>query len=338
MQAFNPILAFTSVVHINSGTLRTGHLRLSSRRPSLAQRHIRTPRLTLQPPSTSRTKSSPSQTPNNPRPLPKSSQTALNASFATLASAVGFPLALAVLSSLHADTTLAQQLSHYASHFQIVLYTILFATLHSGLASLRPRITPFLGERLYRVIFALASLPSAVFLISIFIAHRYDGMQLWRIQGLPFVHETVFVLTFISFLFLYPATFNLPQVAAISKPQLTLFTEGVIRITRHPQLTGQVLWCLSHTAWVGTSYTVTASLSLIAHHLFAVWNGDRRLRDRYGEMWFEYEKATSVLPFGKGWQVRWDEFGWGYLGVVAFIVGAYMAHPAVLRAVGDLNI
>jgi len=95
----------------------------------------------------------------------------------------------------------------------------------------------------------------------------------------PGVHSLVWVLNFLSFLLLYPSTFNLLEIAAVQEPKLHLWTTGVIRITRHPQTIGQVMWCAGHTLWMGTGVVATASAVLIAHHAFSVWNGDRRLRE-----------------------------------------------------------
>lgn len=230
-----------------------------------------------------------------------------------------------------------------ASHYTMLELVYGFALAHSGLATLRPAAVRVIGERLYRVIFALVALPGAGLTISYFIAHRYDGAQLWTLQGVPGLHEAVYVATFVSFLLLYPATFNLAEVAAIKRPGFRIYEKGVMRITRHPQLWGQVLWCVSHSAWMGTSLTLTASLGLVAHHLFAVWNGDRRLRNRYGEEWEAYASRTSVLPFraivdGRQ-EIVWSELAVkAYIGVIVFILGAYAAHPLMLRGVASLSL
>ena len=42
---------------------------------------------------------------------------------------------------------------------------------------------------------------------------------------------------------------------------------------------------------------VVTCAGLIAHHLFAVWHGDRRLRARFGEAFEQLKARTSVLPF-----------------------------------------
>jgi len=74
-----------------------------------------------------------------------------------------------------------------------------------------------IGARAFRVIFAAISLPLATLALVHFINHRYDGLPLWNLRGQPFVHETVWIFNFISFLFLYPSTFNLLEVCADTK-------------------------------------------------------------------------------------------------------------------------
>lgn len=224
-----------------------------------------------------------------------------------------------------------------ASHFIMFGLLIGFAIAHSGLAALRPWGEKQIGPRLYRIFFALVSLPLAVVLIVYFISHRYDGAQLWNLQGVPGVEATVWILSAISFLFLYPATFNLLEIAAIQKPQVHLYETGIIRITRHPQMVGQVIWCIAHTLWLGTSFMLVTSLGLILHHLFGVWHGDRRLMARYGKSFETLKFRTSIIPFLailQGHQtLELKEFlRPAYLGVVAFVLVFWWVHPLLIRA------
>ena len=223
------------------------------------------------------------------------------------------------------------------SHFIMLGLLVSFAIAHSGLAALRPWGEQRIGPRLYRVLFALVSLPLAVVLVIYFFNHRYDGVQLWQVQGLPGIQTTVWVLSAISFFFLYPATFNLLEIAAIEKPQVHLFETGIIRITRHPQMVGQVIWCIAHTLWLGTSFTLLTSIGLVAHHLFAVWHGDRRLRARYGEAFEAVRSRTSVIPFlaisqGRQTISLQEFFRPAYLGVTGFVLLLWWAHPVLIRA------
>ena len=137
----------------------------------------------------------------------------------------------------------------------VILFLILiFAVIHSGGAALRIRGESIMGARLWRLCFVFFSLPSATILISYFLAHRYDGIRLWNFQGNNFVFVIVWFLTAISFLFLYPATYNLLEIPSVLKPKVRIYGTGIMRITRHPQAFGQIIWCFAHTLWT-VSYT-----------------------------------------------------------------------------------
>ncbi|WOL02509.1 15-cis-zeta-carotene isomerase [Canna indica] len=217
----------------------------------------------------------------------------------------------------------------------LLMLILIFALVHSGLASLRDAGEKLIGERAYRVLFAGVSLPLVVSTVVYFINHRYDGTQLWQLQNVFGIHELVWFSSFISFFFLYPSTFNLLEVAAVDKPKLHMWETGIMRITRHPQMVGQVIWCLAHTLWIGNTVAVAASIGLIAHHLFGVWNGDRRLALRYGQAFEVLKSRTSVVPFAAVLDGRqklpkdyYKEFvRLPYLTITALTLGAYFAHP-----------
>lgn len=229
------------------------------------------------------------------------------------------------------------------SHFVMLGLQLCFAIAHSGGAALRPWAEKHIGSRLYRILFALVSLPLAVILIIYFFNHRYDGLQLWQMQNVPFVQAVTWVLSAISFLFLYPATFNLLEVAAIQKPQVHLYETGIIRITRHPQMVGQIMWCIAHTLWLGTTFTLVTSIGLVLHHLFGVWHGDRRLSYRYGEAFVQVKQRTSIIPFlaildGRQ-SIKWSEFlRPAYLGVAVFVLLLWWSHPLLLYATAKIEL
>jgi len=222
------------------------------------------------------------------------------------------------------------------SHGIMMLLLLGFAIAHSGLAALRPSGETLIGARAYRLLFAVVSLPLAGILISYFIAHRYDGARLWNLQGVPGIIPLVWGLSALSFIFLYPATFNLLEIAAVQKPQVHLYETGIIRITRHPQMVGQVIWCIAHTLWLGTSFALITSLGLIGHHLFAVWHGDRRWQARHGAAFEAMRARTTVIPFRAvldGRQtLKWQEFiRPAYGGVLVFVLGLWWFHPTLIQ-------
>jgi len=172
-----------------------------------------------------------------------------------------------------------------------------FAVLHSGGAALRSWGEERIGARAWRLLFAAISIPSAVVVVGFFISHRYEGVRLWNLQGTPGLIPVVWLGTAISFFFLYPATYNLLEIPALLKPEQRLYSTGIIRISRHPQAVGQVIWCATHLLWIGSSFTLVTCFGLIAHHLFAIWHGDRRLGRRFGPAFESWRASTSVLPF-----------------------------------------
>jgi len=232
--------------------------------------------------------------------------------------------------------------ANYNSHFVMMGLILTFAIAHSGLASLRMAAEAKIGARLYRVIFALVSIPLAVVLLIYFFNHRYDGVQLWNVQGVSGINEFVLVLSAISFLFLYPATFNLTEVAAIKKPEVHLFETGITRICRHPQMIGQCLWGIAHALWLGTSFTVATAIALVIYHLFAVWHGDRRLFKRYGDAFLAVKERTSILPFvaiaqGRQQLVLSEFLRPAYIGVAITVVLFRWLHPIAIGAAANVN-
>ena len=223
----------------------------------------------------------------------------------------------------------------------ITLLLLLFAIVHSGMAGLRTYIEPIVGPRPWRVFFAVVSLPLALSCISYFINHGHDGYQFWDIRNnneyyQPYIHTILYITNFISFLFLYPSTFNLLEIAAVDEPQLHLYETGIIRITRHPQAMGQILWCVAHSIYLGTSTVLAASIILIGHHIFSIYHGDRRLISRHGIEKFNYiQQQTSVLPFAAildGRQQLPSDYYKEFLRLpYAVVIGgtmiAYLAHP-----------
>lgn len=242
-------------------------------------------------------------------------------------------------------STLQNTMGTTAPDVTIFAMLTFFAVSHSGLAGLRPYAEEIVGARAWRVVFALVSLPLALSCLSYFVNHCHEGVQLWDLRSVPGLHTACWITDFSSFLLLYPGTFNLLEIAAIEKPQLHLWETGVIRITRHPQAMGQIMWCLAHSAWLGTSTAVSASTILVLHHLYSVWHGDRRLKMKHGEAFEIMKERTSVVPFQaiiEGRQELPSDFYTEFLrGPYALVVGgtiaAYYAHPFMMAGAALLH-
>ena len=116
---------------------------------------------------------------------------------------------------LHANTA-TQQILKVATIQTMTQYSLLAAALTAYIC-MRLSGEQAVGPRSYRVVFAAISLPLAMLAVVYFINHRYDGLALWNVRGVPGVHDFIWILNFVSFFFLYPSTFNLLEVSALSR-------------------------------------------------------------------------------------------------------------------------
>ncbi|MDX1919366.1 MAG: NnrU family protein [Candidatus Caenarcaniphilales bacterium] len=223
------------------------------------------------------------------------------------------------------------------SHLIIILFAILFAFGHSGMAALRPKLEEHIPPRIYRVLFVIVSFAIATPWLLYLVNHRYDGIRLFDLQSSPIIHGLVFVIGAIAFFFLYPGTFRFSEIVTINKPTQRFYETGIIRITRHPQLTGMTLWCLSHFLWVGSTFMIATSIGLIGYHLFAAWHGDKRRLKLFGAAYQDLMDKTSIVPFkaiaeGKQ-EFKPKEFiDKAYFWVVVFISTVYWLHPKIYES------
>ena len=224
----------------------------------------------------------------------------------------------------------------------VFILIIIFAIIHSGGAALRNKAEVLIGPRLWRLFFVSLSLPSAIILIGYFLSHRYDGIRLWNLQGNNIVFFMVWVLTAISFIFLYPATYNLLEIPSLKKPTIRIYSTGIMRITRHPQAIGQIIWCVAHSLWIGTSFTLITSFGLICHHLFAIWHGDKRLEYKFGDEFKRFKRNTSIIPFlaiidGRQ-KFQFKEYlKLSQLGILIAIIVIWTSHKYINIAVSTFN-
>ena len=108
------------------------------------------------------------------------------------------------------------------------------------------------------------------------------------------------------------------------------------------QQSRRVIWCIAHSLWLGTTFTLVTSLGLIAHHLFAVWHGDRRLTKRYGDTFLKVKERTSVIPGlaiidGRQKLALQEFLRPSYAGVTGFVFLFWWLHPWLMVATSRVN-
>ena len=132
------------------------------------------------------------------------------------------------------------------------------------------------------------------------------------------------------------------EIPSVLKPKVRIYGTGIMRITRHPQAFGQIIWCFAHTLWIGTSFTLITSFGLILHHLFAIWHGDKRLAKRFGEEFEIFKRNTSIIPFMAIIEGRQEFkinefFKFSQLGILIAIAVLWWSHQYINIAVKTFN-
>lgn len=214
----------------------------------------------------------------------------------------------------------------------LVLAAAFFAGLHAGVSgtTLRDTLARRLGERAYLGVFSAASFVGIVWLSVAWGDAPY--VPLWptsRALGwlaLPLVLlATVFVV--LGLITPNPGVVGGERALESAEP-----ATGILRVTRHPFLTGVAIWAAVHLALNGEARSVLLFGTLLGVAVNGMWSIDRKRRRRVGEAWRRYEAATSLLPgaaivAGRNRFVA-AEIGWGMIGVALASFGVLLIlHP-----------
>jgi uncharacterized membrane protein len=179
----------------------------------------------------------------------------------------------------------------------LVAAAVFFLGIHFGVSGtrLRDRLVAALGEKLYRGLFALASLIGLIWLISAY--GRAPHLPLWgQLVSLKPVAAPLVLLAFV-FVAVGLATPS-PTVAGMeSQLARGAPVRGIVRITRHPFLWGVALWALTHLTINGDLASLVLFGSLLVLSLGGTLSIDAKRRRAFGEHWERFAGATSNVPF-----------------------------------------
>lgn len=177
----------------------------------------------------------------------------------------------------------------------LILAALFFAGIHLGIAGtgLRDRAVAALGERGYPALFSLASLAGLAWLVL-----AYRGAPYLPSWGLlpwwkPFAVALMLPATLLAVIGLVtPNPTAVAQEARLAQP-----ASGILRVTRHPFLTGVGLWALVHLVGNGdlASLVFFGAFAVVA--LAGTVSIDAKRRRRLGAAWQGFAAQTSILPF-----------------------------------------
>ena len=177
----------------------------------------------------------------------------------------------------------------------LLLAALFFAGIHLGIAgtTIRDSAISALGESGYRGVFAFASVIGLVWLIMAYNRAPYlvtwGMLEWWKpfaiILMLPASLLVVIGLT-------TPNPTSVGQEGRLAQPP-----QGIVRVTRHPFLTGVGLWALVHLIGSGD----VASLVFFAVWAVVAFAGtvsiDRKRERLLGSAWEPFAAQTSIVPF-----------------------------------------
>jgi uncharacterized membrane protein len=177
----------------------------------------------------------------------------------------------------------------------LLLAAIFFAGIHLGVAgtTIRDRAIAALGQSGYRVAFSIATVVGLTWLVMAYNRAPYvvtwGMLEWWK----PFA---IILMLPASLLVVIGLTTPNPTAVA-QENRLAQPPQGIVRVTRHPFLTGVGLWALVHLIGNGD----VASLVF-----FAVWavvalagtvSIDRKRRRLLDGAWEPFAAQTSIVPF-----------------------------------------
>jgi uncharacterized membrane protein len=175
------------------------------------------------------------------------------------------------------------------------LAAIYFAGLHLGIAgtSVRDRLVAAIGTGPYRAVFSAASLAGLIWLV---LAYKHAPyIATW---GVPQWWKPVAIVLMLPAFLLAFLGLRTPNPTAAGMEGLTARTpEGIVRVTRHPLLTGIGLWSLVHLIANGDAASFLFFGSLAVTALAGTVSIDAKRRRALGPAWESFAAQTSVVPF-----------------------------------------
>jgi uncharacterized membrane protein len=177
----------------------------------------------------------------------------------------------------------------------LILAALFFIGIHLGVSGtqLRDRAIAALGQGGFSAAFSIASVAGIVWLI---IAYRWAPyLPTW---GLLLWWRPVAILLMLPATLLVVIGLATPNPTAVAQEKrLAEPPTGIVRITRHPFLTGVSLWALVHLIGNGDVASLVFFAAFAVVGLAGTVSIDAKRRRLAGAGWPAFAAATSIVPF-----------------------------------------
>jgi uncharacterized membrane protein len=177
----------------------------------------------------------------------------------------------------------------------LLLGAVFFAGIHLGVAgtALRDRMIAALGRGGYAGVFSIASAAGLVWLV---IAYgRAPYVAFW---GMLEWWKPVAIVLMLPAALLVVIGLATPNPTSVGQEgRLAEPPQGIVRVTRHPFLTGVGLWAIVHLVGNGdaASFVFFAALAVVA--VAGTVSIDAKRRRLLGAAWEPFAAQTSIVPF-----------------------------------------
>ena len=177
----------------------------------------------------------------------------------------------------------------------LILAALFFAGIHLGIAgtAMRDHAIGILGKNGYMAAFAVASVIGLGWLVVAY--NRAPYLVIW---GMLEWWKPIAIILMVPAALLVAIGLTTPNPTSVAQEgRLKQPPQGIVRITRHPFLTGVGLWALVHLIGNGdlASLVFFATWAIVA--LAGTVSIDAKRRRLLGAAWEPFAAQTSVVPF-----------------------------------------
>ncbi len=200
---------------------------------------------------------------------------------------------------------------------------------------LRDAITARIGEGPYMGLFSLASVAALTWMGFAYAAARHGPDPVWW-AATPATKWIQLGVTFVAFLLAVPGLLtpnptSVRQEATLERPDVV---KGMLRVTRHPFLSGVALWAAGHMLVNGDLASLILFGALLILAIFGPLSIDAKRRRALGAKWEAFAAQTSAIPFAAILQGRQrltvGDIDWWRLAVGVMVWGAMVwAHQLI---------
>ena len=172
-----------------------------------------------------------------------------------------------------------------------------FLAIHFGISGtrLRDRLVGIVGDKVFRGLFALASLSGLIWMIRAY--SRAPYLALWgQLTALEPIAKPLMLIA-AAFVVIGISTPSPTKVGMESQLTRDVPVRGMTRITRHPFLWGTALWAFVHLVINGDVASAIVFGSLLILAVGGTSSIDAKRRRAYGERWEQFARQTSNVPF-----------------------------------------